>query len=528
MLRKILLLFALLGLLLVGFWPAIFNGYPFFHGDTPSYFRYVDVAVARVTGRSSDWAPSIPLASPGSALAVPETAAGDHTAKTPFAGRSIYYGALLELGEVAGTIWLSVALQAAAFMLTIALILHHTVGFNGPTFAGSVIALSLATPVAFFSSYLMPDLFAGVTILCVAALLIYGNSMTRGVLLAWVGLLCAGLLFHSSHVLIAMVLLSVCLIGRFLFQAPVSSKGLISVAFGLAVAFGGDAVFTIASSRMFGVTPIRPPFLMARLIADGPGEAFLRDRCPQAGFAVCRFVDRLPISTAHVFLWSADPKTGVLAPADSATKRALADEQFRFAYSVLRYDPIGVAAAALRNTFVQSVTFSLDEFNLNNDDRYNLRRSVPSRHLQMIEKTKGWADTLPVGVNRYALILTAPSLDQGIIQQTQGLSDLFPAEPLPAVFLIVLLISILYTARIFLPRDHRSSRDRDMRNLVLITIFGVLVNAFVCGALSEPYERYQARVIWLIPLLAMLIYLMRRRRDAVPVPSAQPVTPQSP
>ena len=32
----------------------------------------------------------------------------------------------------------------------------------------------------------------------------------------------------------------------------------------------------------------------------------------------------------------------------------------------------------------------------------------------------------------------------------------------------------------------------------------VLVNAVVCGALSAPVPRYQARLIWLIPAIAML------------------------
>ena len=35
---------------------------------------------------------------------------------------------------------------------------------------------------------------------------------------------------------------------------------------------------------------------------------------------------------------------------------------------------------------------------------------------------------------------------------------------------------------------------------------GILMNALVCGVLSTPHDRYQARAVWLIPLMAALLY----------------------
>jgi len=35
-------------------------------------------------------------------------------------------------------------------------------------------------------------------------------------------------------------------------------------------------------------------------------------------------------------------------------------------------------------------------------------------------------------------------------------------------------------------------------------VVGVVVNAVVCGTLSGPHDRYSARVLWLIPLAALL------------------------
>ena len=45
------------------------------------------------------------------------------------------------------------------------------------------------------------------------------------------------------------------------------------------------------------------------------------------------------------------------------------------------------------------------------------------------------------------------------------------------------------------------------RRLVLFALAALLLNAAICGALSGPYPRYQARVVWLLPLLATALAL---------------------
>jgi hypothetical protein len=89
-----------------------------------------------------------------------------------------------------------------------------------------------------------------------------------------------------------------------------------------------------------------------------------------------------------------------------------------------------------------------------------------------------------------------------------------------------LLLSSAYVVRFLVFRSRDNARGRGLEKLVVFIVIGVLVNALVCGTLSEPYDRYQARVVWLIPFLAWLIYQMRSRRSAAaatPIPSARNV-----
>ena len=226
--------------------------------------------------------------------------------------------------------------------------------------------------------------------------------------------------------------------------------------FGILVAFAGDAAFIMATKRAFGVAPIRPPFLTARVIADGPGDAYLQANCPSSGFIVCRFINRLPISNSDIFLWSPDPaRGGVFTPADPEIRRALSAEQFRFVVAVLRYDPIGELSAMARNTVDESLRVSVLDFNLNSQDKNEFQQELPPRYLAVAERTRSWRDTMPLAL-------------------------------MSAIILIVLLLSGAYLVWALLLRGHRSADDNHLKRLAVIVILGILVNAFVCGAMSEP------------------------------------------
>jgi len=332
-------------------WPAIYNGGPLLDSDLPAYVRYADIAVSKFTNHPPEWRRQPESANPPTAAtSAPHEDGSD--AKAPFLNRSIYYGMLLKLGDAYGMMWPSIVLQAAALMLAIVLTLFNTTGFNWLAFCILTLLLVLTTPLAFFASRLMPDTFAGIAILATANIIIYGSRMSRARLVAWIGLLGASLLFHSTHVLIAFAIVATCLFGRLLFRVPASAMGLAGATFCILIAFAGDAVF-FATTKALGVAPIRPPFLTERVIEDGPGEAYLKASCPDSCFATCLFIDRLP-TTADKFLWSPDAtKGGIFFPAEPSTRRALSAEQYRFVLAVFLYDPLGEIIAMSRNAVKQ-------------------------------------------------------------------------------------------------------------------------------------------------------------------------------
>ena len=124
------------------------------------------------------------------------------------AGRSIYYGAVLYAGSLVGGLWVPVLFQlvcaATAVWLTLDAVFGPGERRSFPVVLG---LLGLMTPLSFYIAYLMPDVFAGIAILAVANLIAFDREMRPGIRLVWFLLLAAAIVFHTSHLAIALVLL---------------------------------------------------------------------------------------------------------------------------------------------------------------------------------------------------------------------------------------------------------------------------------------------------------------------------------
>jgi hypothetical protein len=159
------------------------------------------------------------------------------------------------------------------------------------------------------------------------------DRLERWEFLFWFCAICYSMLVHFSHLLtVAGLVILAALHGvRSINKARWFACGTLATA--MVIALLGERAFFHAVEKMTGAPPIRPPFLMARIIEDGPGYRYLQATCPHNGLAVCAFRDRFP-SSADTFLWATDSNRGVFSTADPQTRRALSAEQLRFAWNV--------------------------------------------------------------------------------------------------------------------------------------------------------------------------------------------------
>jgi hypothetical protein len=451
-------------------WPAIYNGQPFFTPDTSAYIRGADAGVQRLTGHSTEWsldatAPENHPDAADSSSSQPADRVSSVKNKAVLSGRSPYYGALLYLGEITHGFWLSVALQAAAIIAALVLAARATqVGIwpLTPIVAG---LLAVASSAPFYASLLMPDMFAGIVVLGTAVLTGIRRPLQTVDYVAWFVLLLLAMTFHDSHILIGMAVLGLGLLAN-LRVGWGNWRGQSVIAGAIVVALSAQWILNVAIEHVLGAPPMHPPFIEARLIADGPGYKFLKNTCPANGFILCRYLDQLPMP-ADEFLWN---PTTVFSAADAETRRRISAEQPAFTIAVVKYDPVGVASAALHNSAYQLTLAGLDNFLYGEQDGREVTEvRLPPSVLYTFQHTAAYDGKMPVA----------------IWVQIHEVVDLV------AVAVIALLVW--------------RGQLGNVGTMALWILVGILVDAAVCGSLSTPHIRYSERVQWVLLLAACLL-----------------------
>lgn len=476
-------------------WPAFVNGGPFWFPDTSNYIRAADAAIVVATGQTSPW--SDRLIVPESVPAVAETGdriGGAETAvrptRTVLAGRSIYYGALLATGTRIGGPWAAIAIQsllvAGLLVLCAAIVLRAAPPVPHRYLALGALILVGATPLAFHTSMLMPDIFAGVLLLTAATLMLCWRHASRlERVLLFVACL-AMVTFHTVNLLLALVIGALAVVA-FAPRRAMLRPALLAIAL-VTGGFLAEAAFNTMVRAYAGVSPLSMPFLSARITAAGPGRSFLAASCADQAtrFELCRWQHQLGQGSDN-FLWSG-AETGLFQLATPEQQRRMSQQDKRFFLAVAAHDPLGVAKVSLGEGFAQLGAFRLKVFNYSPPLMQSLHQRHPPAIAAQIARSPAARGVMPTAtVERLTMLTTAAGL---------------------------LLIAIL------LWRHRGAAGGAPAWRLALLLIGSVIANGLLCGALSGVHDRYQMRVVWLVPLCALLVLALIRRSTTAPPPAA--------
>jgi hypothetical protein len=471
---------------LVMLWPAYTNKSPFWFPDTSSYVRAADAGAAFVTGKHTEW--SDRLATERTTQA--RIKDGAHVSPAPITstrpvllGRSIYYGMLIYVPMMIAGPWAAAFLQsllASALLILCISVALSSASHRMMKIVGIVGALAAVTPLPFYAAMLMPDIFAGLLILVLATLFGCWDRLQRWQALVIVGAACVLVTFHTTILLLAIVMG----FAGILFLPDLRARGLGACAM-LAIigaGVGSTMAFSMAIEKALHQPPISPPFLSARMTATGPGLTYLRKSCARdaKSWALCAHLPNLP-QAADVFLWSVSPTKGIFQIADGPGQRLLAKQDKAFMLRVLTDDPLGVAAISIRSTLEQLSGFDYENFNYNELHISLIPEKYPPAIAASISGSRAALQTMPTALaERAAVIASALALVVTGWALVQGMGS-------------------------------NDEAGRRFARLALLIVLGILANAAFCGALSGPHARYQMRLIWLLPLVAMLVPAMSRR-----------------
>ena len=432
--------------------PAVINGQPLLFSDTITYIRD-GMSLVRL-----EWPPN---------------------------QRPVFYGLAIWFLHWERTVWPIVFAQGLIVSHLIWLTLRVLDTAPSPAaLLGTALTLAVATPLAWYVSHVMPDVFLGVLVLAMFLLGFCRDRLSGGETTYLVILAAAAICFHLSHLLLSIAIAAAAAAAwlvRHDWRTTMRPSLLIGpVALALAAYFS----FSLVVYREVSLTPRSPPFLLARMLADGPAKAYLKAACEQTPYRVCTVLDQIP-DTENAILWAFTP---FWLPANADAIRA---EAGSIITGTIRMFPGWVARNMLQATARQLITVDSGTW-FPEVDRTSVRAryTFAGPHYQDSLEGRGLLDEGHLaGINRLHGAVSALSL--------------IAAVPLAGA----------------------CARRRAFRPAVLLAmiLLSLLANAFITGGLAGVFGRYEGRGVWLLPFFVIAAGLVlypglatrSRRRAAV-------------
>ena len=470
-------------------WTGLVNGQPFFFAtDSTNYVRAADAAMFVVThGKfSTVWSDRYkqqlqpPSKAREHAPELSRKSANDLGQGVIMAGRSPYIGGLMYLGYLTGDFWPFVLFQALVAYALIILTLRR---FNvaGPIeVTTTTLVLAATTSLPMYNSLLLADAFASFGI--VAFLLFASPGKLSKWEQAFLGLvLVISMTAHLTHIMmLAGMTITLALIRLWRLAPKPPRRAWVAGIGGVLIGLLSIQLTAEATKLAFGRSPQLLPLLTARFIADGPGAKFIKSGCDQNRFEICHRPIGDPTSDALI-LFGDKPENGAYMLGDAEQRTRMGKEDLAFALAVLKFDPPGQIWAMARNTVRQLLWIDYGGLN------------------QGCWSAPDCWQTLPADV-RMKLKAT-PS----------GRGD-WPQRLMNTVLYAIVLASLVVLA-VVCPTIARTDRRRwsVLRTWLLVGFAAMLVCCCFGGAVADPQYRYQGRLIWLVPLMAAVALLIRRK-----------------
>lgn len=338
-------------------------------------------------------------------------------------------------------------------------------------------ALSVFSTAPWVAALVMPDAMTPMAVLSAALLGWAWPALSRAER-AW--LVTLGTIATASHLAHLPVVFALVVLAALLRIGPMGCLRVAAPLLGAVLLLLGT---NLVGHGRLALSPYGSTFLLARLIADGPAARTIAAECPGAGWYLCAFSGRLP-RDSDAFLWW--PDSPVNQGPDGAPiflgGALLAPEASVIIARTLRREPWPVLRDALANFWAQLRTHSIGD---TLGPAY-LRNNVTPRLEQGFPAFEARAQL-------------------GALQARDSLRPL--AEPIAWLHPLLALLSLPPLLWLWW-RAHRAGDARRL-GLLLCILVGVAGNALASGALSGVYARYQARVVWLLPLAVLVLAPVR-------------------
>jgi hypothetical protein len=378
--------------------------------------------------------------------------------------RSTVYGAFLQflswpdfwpviVAQTLFTVWILRLLLRSHELDGRARILPITVG-----------ALSILTALPWLTSQLITDIMAGLAVLALYLVMVRGGKLRQWERIGLMAFIAFAVATHNATLAVLMLLVAAGLVfalfDRRLVPLMGVGRGALSLALGAALLFSMN--YVVAGRLAW--TPGGIALMFGRMLNEGIAQRYLTEHCPDPRFKFCDHISELP-NDADVFFWG----------------EGLFDQLGRFKAMNVEMATI-VAESLAAYPWLQ------------------IKGAVVATARQLVMVNTGYGVNTEVW-HTYGMIgRYAPQMEPAMNVAHQQLHDLnFAAMNhvhVPVAYLAMLLLLGIIALR--------QERFADLKPLACTVALALMANAFVCGALSNPHDRYGARMAWLAVLVILL------------------------
>ena len=389
--------------------------------------------------------------------------------------RAVTYGLMLNAGAPLA-FWPVIVVQSALTVWIVALMLRaHGLGKRPVLLATTIAALSVASTLPWLTAILLTDIFCGLGVLALYLLLLRGERVRRGERVGLIVLIAVAASTHSATFALLAGLL-VCgallaLVTRARIPPRRLGHGVIALALGAAMVFAAD--YAVAGRLAW--TPGGFALSFGRMLQDGIVKKYLDAHCPDPRLKLCAYKDVLP-RDADEWFWGSP----------------LFDRLGRFA---------GLGAEMQTIALESLIDYPGLQFESAVDDT--------ARQLVAVHTGEGVLNSI---WHTYRIVeLYTPQLAPAMHAARQqrgeislaGVNRLQYPAALAAMALLPLLMLLAWRGTI-------PAEIGELATAVALTLLG---NAFICGVLSNPHDRYGARVAWLAIFVVLLALARIAERD---------------
>ena len=380
--------------------------------------------------------------------------------------RSTAYGIYLHLGETSHFIF-NLVLQAVAVVWIVRATLRALGIVNVGHIALVFGCLCAATALPILTSMLLTDVFAGLAVLSLLLLVAYRTRFSG--IEQFIMFLFTSFAI-STHSATLGVLLGLCCSGWALHTVLPERLPKAGLALGSLTVIAGSMILVVSNWALSGHlawTPGGPSILFGRMLQDGLVERYLDDHCPSEHLKLCAYKEVLP-NTADEFLWARNSVFNYLGRFDG-----LGDEMAHIAWRSTVSYPAAQAAAAGRATAKQLFSVATGE---------GANTRLPHTY----------------GIFEHYLSPELPSLRAA--RQQHGELDFRVMNDLhiPIAWLSILSTCAIFVYGLLIRLDDLKNHFDDELTFLTGTVTIALIgNAFLCGVISGPHDRYGARMTWI-------------------------------